>query len=125
MAKKPKKKDRLLVAATVVFPDVNKGLSYSSIARKIKLFVDGEYQCTYDMTCDKRLNTTFRLRSVVIATQVFETKEGDRIDLIQKYIVGQNFIEVTFPGSGKVRRKSISFESSNTIKLLQPQDFWK
>lgn len=125
MSQKIKPLDRLEVALRIAFPDINKGLSYKAKERKIKLYIDGTLVYTYDMDQPPLIDMRIRLRAVITATQVFEKTSGEEIDLTQKYIVGQNFIEATFPKTGKTRRKSISFHNINQLTLLQPQDFWK
>jgi hypothetical protein len=124
-----KRIDRLTLDLYMSCPDLNKGMSYKAEERKMKFWIDGEYAGFFDMnTPDTVLLRGIKLRSVIIAKKVFQRSNGDQttdeIDLIQKYVVGQNFIEVTFPKSGKVRRKKVSFKTSNHITLLQPQDFW-
>ena len=123
---KIKPMERLEVGLGIKFPDVNKGLSYKSKSRKIKLFIDDKEAYVHDMDKESdKISMSVRLRTVIIAKNVYERSEGDEVDMIQKYIVGQNFIEVTFPKSGKVRKKKVEFEKFNLLNLLQPQDFWK
>ena len=123
--KRIKHKDRLQVKTTLSLPDFNKGLSYTSTGRKLHIVIDGEDCGTFDMNSTPKLNLTARLRVKIEATNFFEKEDGSRVvDLKQTHIIGQNFIDVEFPKSGKIRRKYLSFHEVNEIQLLCPQDFW-
>lgn len=120
--KRIKKEERLRVGLLVRSPDLNKGASYRSPNRKMKIYVNGNYSGTLKSSDAVRLD--LRVRDVIVAKKIFESEKGIQIDFTQKYIVGQNFIDCTF-NTGTKRRLNASFKEGNTLTLLQQQDFWK
>lgn len=123
MSQRVKKEDRLSVGLTIQIPDLNERASYSTPNRKMRIYIDNKEAGVFSTL--EKVSIGTRIRSVIVAEKIFVRDNGDEeVDFVQKFIVGQNFIEATF-NSGKVRRKPVSFNKANTLTLLQQQDFWK
>lgn len=123
MGQKVKKQDRLSVYVTIKCPDLNRRASYEASNRKMRLFINGVEKGL--MESGNATTLKLRIRDVITAEKVFIREDGsEELDFRQKFIVGQNFVECIF-NSGKVRRKPVSFKETNTLELIQQQDFWK
>lgn len=121
--KRIKKEARLSIDLNIQAPDLSIGASYKSPYRKMKVFINGELKAT--LNSSDTLTFPCRVRDVIVVYKVFEKDNGNQtIDFTQKYIVGQNFIDCTF-NTGTKRRLNVSFKASNTLQLLQQQDFWR
>jgi len=113
MTQKVKKKERLVVALSIVVPDVNRAKSYKALDRKYNLVVDGIPIASFDQESPRSLKLTAKLRSLIEVKKVYGSK---RPDSIYTYRVGENFAEITNQ-VGKNKRVAIDFSLGNLLTV--------
>lgn len=112
-SQKVKKQERLIIALSVVVPDINRFKSYRDLNRKYKMEIDGKPIVEFDQDTPRKLNITTKLRSIIEVKKVYGSK---RPDSVFTYRVGENFAEVTNQVGNK-KRIALDFTQNNTLEV--------